>query len=439
MIKSSLRIFKDGTEIPLPPGAYRFIDFAAKPISASANLRRTIDGNLVNLSDSAFQRLEVDISCSDQKIPALSGLWPGAVLTIHSPSIMTEPGPAVTLARDPVPGSIRAYDADGIEIAQPTGRTLNVSGAAYYEYRPILTVMVTAISSSDKEFKASRSWSITAEESDAAEVIVQPTVPDQIVEATGGTVWDWTDADLKNWRTHKITNSDNFVVTAPGEIEVCILSGGGGGPYGGPTYGAGGGGGGGFAKFTASVAVGSYPATIGAGGAQGYEREPWRHGFPGSPSVFLGMSVAGGGGAVGVSGTVSPGRYNGASGGGQRLSDSLAPGTGIFPIGNNGGASGTPSTGSAYRGGGGGGAGGKGGDSTATEAGSGGAGIDISDFIGLQKFVCCGAPGQSNDGTGGVAAVGGAAYTEGGADNTGNGGAQGPGGSGALYIRYRIA
>jgi hypothetical protein len=197
-VKTALRIFRNNVEIPIPPGSSRFIDMSYEPIGEAYQAERAIDGTLLDLGYDGFDSYRISISCSDMNSPALAGIWPRNILTIYGTEDLVEPGPAVTLTREPVPGSVRACAADGRVIAEPEGRTLNVPGAVFFRYRPILNVMVTGFSTSGREKKADVRWSLSAEEVDAsasAGAVVAPEPETQSAEVVvsgqavpGGTI-----------------------------------------------------------------------------------------------------------------------------------------------------------------------------------------------------------------------------------------------------------
>ena len=102
------------------------------------------------------------------------------------------------------------------------------------------------------------------------------------VSASGGTTNPYTDPDGVSWTSHKWTGPGNFVVSAvtgTGEVEYLVVGGGGGGAGSTPWAGAGGGGGAGGLRtnvtdhplagdpFVVSASPGTYPVTVGSGGA----------------------------------------------------------------------------------------------------------------------------------------------------------------------------
>ena len=175
------------------------------------------------------------------------------------------------------------------------------------------------------------------------------------VAATGG-----TESTCGDFKIHKFTGPGTFTVSASGspagsnEIEYLVVAGAGGGGFD-----IAGGGGGGGARFSApslapltypakplaapsfTAATGSFPITVGGGGAA----TPNGQGCSGSPSTFSSITSTGGGGGGGNGGPASeknglPGGSGG--GGGYNGSGSTTGGTGNSPPtnpaqGNNGG------------------------------------------------------------------------------------------------------
>lgn len=131
--------------INIPPYSARGIRQTLTPISGAANLRRTINGTLVDLSASQFRKYASTISCTDQQHPALNGVWPGLQVTVDCVcelSYLTSGGSA---DRTVVPGSSRTE-------------------GAYTFYRPRLTMRVLAYDIQTDEWGASVGWTLQLEE-----------------------------------------------------------------------------------------------------------------------------------------------------------------------------------------------------------------------------------------------------------------------------------
>lgn len=269
-----------------------------------------------------------------------------------------------------------------------------------------------------------------------------------VYTGTGGTI---TTDGL--YRVHTFTSSGTFTINAATTVEVLVVAGGGGGGEG---HGGGGGAGGLIHVASFAVAAGTYPVTVGLGGALSNTGSDAR-GNPGGNSVFSTLTAIGGGyGSTWEGG-------NGGSGGGSSCwvnnTGTLGTGSGKGTAGqgNDGGpVFQTPDLDGPGQGGGGAGTAGKSGSgasdtqciggnggagstysisgSAVTYAGGGGGGGAIGIGIG-------GSGGGGNGGMIGVNAISGTANTGGGG---GGGGAiaQYParigaaGGSGVVVIRY---
>jgi hypothetical protein len=211
-----------------------------------------------------------------------------------------------------------------------------------------------------------------------------------------------------------------------------------GGGSGGGSTGGGGGAGGVIYSPSTSLAVGSYPVVIGAGGAIPGNQALGQNG---QNTTFNSIVAIGGGGggysAGGASGAA--GQAGGSGGGGENYYGVYASGLGTTGQGNNGGPLGTTG---ASGGGGASGAGGAG--STAYTGGSGGSGI--SNTITGSPVYYGGGGGGGNGGAAGVGGGGaGADVGGGGIANTGGGGGGGwsyasgnggAGGSGVVVLKY---
>ena len=300
---------------------------------------------------------------------------------------------------------------------------------------------------------ATKGW-LFVQESNVEDLTVSYTV------ATGGTIT--TSGDYK---IHTFTSSGTFTVSSVGSsagASYTVIAGGGSGGSGGSSVTGGGGGAGGYregrdsgdpytasplnapAGLTLSASPGSYPITIGAGGAAASSGGD-NAGNVGSASTFSTITSAGGGGGGANSACGSAG----GSGGGAKESDGVGHAGNTPPVsppqgnpGGNGSEAGDFS-------GGGGGAGGAGGTSGPSVGGNG-----IATSITGSPVTRVGGGGASggSGGPGGGGASGSAPLwpspspTTGtaGTANTGGGGGASPnsansgaGGSGVVIIRYK--
>lgn len=271
--------------------------------------------------------------------------------------------------------------------------------------------------------------------------------------ATGGTSSSITDGG-QNYTLLTFTSDGNLVVSTAGLFDCLLVGGGsgGGGSSGNQGF-SGGAGGGGVFKTTVYLDATTYAVTVGAGGAGNT--------IGGSSSIAVTSTLATVGGLVATYGGQSftfdnlgriqqanPKGINGACGAGQGSTTipNHGVGAGVSGLGFGGGAS--SNTGSyTGGGGGGGGAGAVGNAGSGNTAGNGGAGKDISTFLG-QSAGTTYKGGGGGGGASGSGAVNGSAGAGNGASNSGGGGRGMPnatavdsnanGFSGIVYVRFKI-
>lgn len=130
------------TGVGLPPASIRGVTQTLEPIGAAAQLMRTVNGDLVDVSASAFRKYASTIRCSDQAPPALDGVWPGALVTVDCVAELVH--------------------ADG---ATPE-RTVIASrtDGGFVFYRPRLAMRVLSFDFERDEWGAAVAWSMVLEE-----------------------------------------------------------------------------------------------------------------------------------------------------------------------------------------------------------------------------------------------------------------------------------
>ena len=131
--------------IGVPPYSARGASQTLEPIQAAQQMRRTINGELIDISRAEFRKYRSTISCVDQQPPAVDGVWPGQVLTVGCISELSYRTAGSTPSRNMVAGSSRT-EGD------------------YTFYRPSLTMRVVAFSQDTDEYGAVVSWSLQLEE-----------------------------------------------------------------------------------------------------------------------------------------------------------------------------------------------------------------------------------------------------------------------------------
>lgn len=138
--ESVLRI----SPIGVAPYSIRGATQSLEPIDDGGDFHRTVNGNLVNLAPSAFQKYRSTISCEDVDPPAFDGAWIGRTVVVDC---IAEVGYIGTGGPDRpvVPGSTRT------------------SGGVNY-YRPQLTMMITGFNIDKDEYPNRTNHRIELEE-----------------------------------------------------------------------------------------------------------------------------------------------------------------------------------------------------------------------------------------------------------------------------------
>jgi hypothetical protein len=131
--------------VGVPPYSARGLTQTLEPIEASTQLRRTVNGALVDLSYEPFRKYKSTISCQDYEPPAVDGIWPGQVVTVECVAELCFPTATGSPARPALTGSERT-DGD------------------FTFYRPVLVMRVAGFSLSRDEYGAAVSWQLQLEE-----------------------------------------------------------------------------------------------------------------------------------------------------------------------------------------------------------------------------------------------------------------------------------
>lgn len=129
----------------VPPYSARGLQQTLQPIAAATQMRRTVNGALVDISAAQFRKYSSSITCSDQQAPALEGIWPGEELVVDCVAELAYPIMTGSPDREVVPGSSR--DEDGFTF-----------------YRPRLTMLVVGFTEAKDEYGAVTSWQLDLEE-----------------------------------------------------------------------------------------------------------------------------------------------------------------------------------------------------------------------------------------------------------------------------------
>lgn len=138
------------TAMGVPPYSARGLTQTLQPIAAAAQVRRTVNGDLIDVSASQFRKYRSTIACADQQAPALDGIWPGMTVTVDCVSelaYLTDGGsPERTLAEE--------------DSATPATRT----EGEFTFYRPQLEMLVLDHRQQTDEYGAVVSWQLDLEE-----------------------------------------------------------------------------------------------------------------------------------------------------------------------------------------------------------------------------------------------------------------------------------
>lgn len=132
------------TGMGIAPYSARGVSQTLEPIAAATSLRRTVNGDLSDLSVAALKKFKSTISCSDGQSPAVDGIMPGVVLTVDCVCELSYPAGG-TASRTVISGTSRTEEG-------------------FVFYRPRLTMMVTSWRLDFDEWDAVVGWTLGLEE-----------------------------------------------------------------------------------------------------------------------------------------------------------------------------------------------------------------------------------------------------------------------------------
>lgn len=133
------------SSIGVPPYSARGLTQTLEPIDAAANLKRTINGALIDLSVPELRKYRSTISGADVDSPAFDQAWPGLQVVVDCIAELSYLTNSESPNRPVVAGSSR------------------VSGDFTF-YRPQLTMRVVRFAISDDEWMRESSWTLELEE-----------------------------------------------------------------------------------------------------------------------------------------------------------------------------------------------------------------------------------------------------------------------------------
>jgi hypothetical protein len=128
----------------VPLYSARGLSQTLEPIAASKNQRRSINGILTNVAHTQFCKYASKITCTDMRIPAIDGIWPGLTVVVDCVAFLSYPtggSPHRTVI---------------------AGSTFTEGGFTFY--RPRLTMMIVTANIQVDEWAATVPWEIDLEE-----------------------------------------------------------------------------------------------------------------------------------------------------------------------------------------------------------------------------------------------------------------------------------
>lgn len=139
--------------IGVPPYSARGLKQTLTPIGSALNLKRTINGELLDLSDEVLRKYASTITGTDQDPPALDLVWPGRMLTVSC---------IVELSQE---GTLTGMDAlieDDLGRPPVTWPAREADGFLFY--RPQLSMRVVGWDINRDEWGAVADWTLNLEE-----------------------------------------------------------------------------------------------------------------------------------------------------------------------------------------------------------------------------------------------------------------------------------
>jgi hypothetical protein len=131
--------------VGMSPYAARGLTQTLNSIEQARDLRRTINGELIDFSVEQFRKYASVISGGDQMPPGVAGIWPGREVQLECIAELYYLTAGGTAERPVAAGSVR------------------IEGPYTY-YRPVLNMRILDFSQSFDEWNVQVSWSLTLEE-----------------------------------------------------------------------------------------------------------------------------------------------------------------------------------------------------------------------------------------------------------------------------------
>lgn len=132
--------------VSVPPYSARGLKQSIAPIDQASQNRRTVNGDLKDISFSGFRKYKTTISGTDQRPPNFDGSWPGLTIVVDCICTLSYcPDEGQSRQRTAVPGS-------------------EVTEGAHNVYRPRLTCKIINFQQDEDEYGAQIGWTLDLEE-----------------------------------------------------------------------------------------------------------------------------------------------------------------------------------------------------------------------------------------------------------------------------------
>lgn len=170
---ATIRIDGATADVYFPPASARGIQTGLSLVP-SGDMRRTVNGTLVDLTRPALRKYLLSMSADGQALPALAGLWRGMRCTVAPPIYWTVQAPAgaTELVLDRPAADVRAFDAVTLDALPAPSLSADrrvltfpaLTRPAYFDFQPIFEALLSSRSDSADEWEATATWSLEFEE-----------------------------------------------------------------------------------------------------------------------------------------------------------------------------------------------------------------------------------------------------------------------------------
>lgn len=158
-------------DIEFPVGSARGISQTIQPID-NGDVRRTVNGTLLDLTRIQNRKFESQIRLQDQATPTFIGFFKGSILVVESivpfRELVNPASTTQTIIRTPVTGSVTGIESVSGLVVDPisvVGEDITFANTVnLIKYRPVLTMMILAITLDADEYAATEGWVIDLEE-----------------------------------------------------------------------------------------------------------------------------------------------------------------------------------------------------------------------------------------------------------------------------------